>query len=330
MRKEAIFAIVFGVLIGLVIAFGIFRINSAMKDSTPTGRVSTDASKDTLQKVSDGNLSLLKPFDRQVFGDSMVSISGVAKAESYIIVTGGSIDQISRSLSDGTFEFDYEIDPSINYLTVNSLSITGERSKTNLELIYSSEAALGGDEEEISEKVENKLEEAQRKAEFFKGTVTDITDKSIQIKNGGGEIKQISLSGGETTYARIGKTTVKLTSSDVAIGDYIYALGYKGASGVLDAFRVLVTQPETPADIKVFLGLVTTKNKTDLSLSENSQGDTVLEIDNNTKTYSGELAEPTRSRFANISEGDLIIGTYVTEENENIARKIHILKSSGE
>lgn len=333
MRKETTFAIIFGITLGLILAFGIYRANKAIKQNSQGITIDTEVvDKDSPETEGNTPLTLLKPDNMQVFGTDVIQITGTTKANSYLVVTGGTSDYFTKSSSDGSFNFEYEIDPSINYLDINSISENNSRSNIKLEIVYSSEAIKSDslESDDVEEKIEEKLENVQKKAEFFKGTVTDITDMSIQMKTTSGEIKQISYTSTLTSFAKIGKTTGKIAPSDVAIGDYILALGYKKDNSVLDAFRIIVTQPEVPEEIKVFYGRVETKNKNDMDISQQDAENIVVGIDNNSKTYKGSPDSSEKARFANISEGDFVIGSYFSDKDENIARRIYILSSQAE
>jgi hypothetical protein len=332
MRKEVTFAIIFGIITGLTVAFGLLRVNGVMKQNSngnpDKAPVSSEAQNTTDIPASQNSITLLKPIDRQVSGSSSISIAGVSRGESFIIATGGTYDLVSQSRKDGTFDFEYELEPSYNSVNIFSVSADNQRSNTRLELVYSSEAAQKETVGDVSEKVENKLENVQNTSEFYQGTITDITDGGIQIKTTEGEIKQVSFSTGNTSFAKIGKTTVKIAVADIALGDYIIALGYKEDNGLLNAFRILVTQPGSPEDVKIFFGTVLNKNKTEMVISEKNSGNVNIEIDNNTKTYKGTLSNPERVRFADIKEEDLVIGTYLSDKDTNTARRIYILNNT--
>lgn len=328
MRKEVVFAVVFGIFIGLVFMFGIVRVNGAIKQKNSNSNSNTGSETHSRPETenNNSNLTLLKPNNMQVFGEDLIQINGATRADSYVIVTGGSNDVITKSSGTGSFDFEYEIDPSLNYLQISSVSKDNTRSNTNLEVVYSSEAVIKNSEgDDLDDKIENKLENLQNISQFYKGTITDITDSSMQMKTSNGEIKQISYSFDSTTFAKIAKTTTKITASDVAIGDYAIILGYKKNNGVLDAFRILITSPSVQKDIKVFFGSVIEKNPTDIEITEMNSGNITIEIDNNSGTYRGDPVSPEKTRFANVKTGDTVIGTYITEKEINIARRIFIL-----
>ncbi len=334
MRKEGIVAIVFGIILGLIIAFGIYRVNSTIKNNITSVENAKmpeepDSTSNTSSANNAGSLTLLKPEDKKVFGSDIIQISGVTHAESYIVTTGGTYDNVVKPSADGSFSFEYNLEPANNYIEVTAVTLENTRTSKKLEIVYSSEAATESDNSTDGD-IADKVSQAINRLEFYKGTVTDITEGAIQIKNGNGEIKQISYTKENTTFAKIAKTTTKLSDSDVGIGDYILAMGTKKENGVLDSFRILVTQPDNPQSIGVFFGQVDVKNKSDMVVSENNSADIVITIDNNTKTYKGDVNNPTKIRFADVSAEDIVIGTYYTEKDENVARRIYILDTTEE
>lgn len=331
MRKELLLAIIFGLFIGLIFAFGIFRINSVMRNKNLS--TATDANQNqTADKKSDQqtqSISIFKPDNNSAFSNDAIQIAGLSRAESYIVISGGSNDTVQKSADDGSFSIDYSIDPAVNYLNVTSVSPDNERSSAKLNVAFSSEIPSTSSDQntDTTQAANDKVQAAQKKLEFILGTVTDLTENGVQLKDTNGDIQQISYDEKSTSFAKYTTTTKKITASDIAIGDYVLAIGYNKSNNLIEAVRILVTQPETPQDVKIFYGTVTTKNRSDFEVDEKNSGKVAIEIDNNTKTYSGDLADPVKSRFANVSEDDTVIGTYTTEKDVNTARRIYILAS---
>ena len=338
MRKEALIAIIFGITLGLIITFGIIRVNSAIK--TNNGSTTNSASENETSN-SDGiaenqELTLLKPENGRVYGSDEIDISGVYSTESYIIATGGVYDTFVKTDTGGAFNFIYEIYPSINEVHIDAISPTGNRSRAKVEVVYSSEAIPSRNEDDkedsddLSEKVETKLDEAQSVVKYYIGIITDLTESGLQLKSVEGEILQVSYDKDLTTYANLNKKGAKIASSDLAIGDYIISMGIINNGSLMNATRILVTQPQTTENILVFYGTVSEKSKTDMVVQQKNGDNTLITIDNNSVTYEGDLINPTRSRFANISDGDEVIGTYSIVKDENVARRIHILGTGEE
>lgn len=86
------------------------------------------------------------------------------------------------------------------------------------------------------------------------GTVTDIADSTIQVKTGGGEIRQISANKDEVVVVKTGIANKVVKFTDIAIGDFIVAMGYKNGNQVLDTQRILITPPVTEPKITATLG----------------------------------------------------------------------------
>ena len=336
MRKEALIAIIFGITLGLIITFGIIRVNSAIK--TNNGSTTNSASENETSN-SDGlavnrDLTLLKPENGRVYGSDEIDISGVYSTESYIIATGGVYDTFVKTETGGAFNFVYEIYPSINEIQINAISPTGNISRVEVEVVYSSEAIPSRNEDQdsddLSEKVETKLDEAQSVVKYYKGIITDLTEGGLQLKSVEGEILQVSYDEDLTTYANLNKKGAKIASSDLAIGDYIISLGIINNGSLMNATRILVTQPQTTENILVFYGTVSEKSKTDMVVQQKNGDSILITIDNNSATYIGDLAKSTRNRFANIAPDDEVIGTYTVVKDENLARRIHILGTGEE
>ena len=331
MRKEVLFAIFFGLFIGLIFAFGIFRVNSAMKSKDSVANPDTNNADTSSSKTNDQKtLTLLNPADNSAVASDIIQVSGITHAQSYIVTTGGTSDTVQKSKIDGSFEFDYEIDPSVNYLNITSVTADNQRVSTSLEVAYSSEIANPNKDQEVNDtkdSADQKLEATQNRIEFFQGTVTDLTESGVQLKDKNGDIEQVSYSVASTSFAKFGVKTSKISAVDIAIGDFILAMGHIKANSLLEAVRIVVTQPQTPLEVKIFYGTVIEKNKADFGIDEKDSGKVSLNINNNTNTYTGDVSVPTKSRYTNVSEGDTVIGTYTTEKDVNSARKIYILPS---
>ncbi len=125
------------------------------------------------------------------------------------------------------------------------------------------------DSNSIREKVQQKIEEAKNKRKAYLGSITDIVEETIQSKSPSGEIQQISATSDSTVFVKVGKTNQTIKFEDVAIGDFIIAMGLVNGEGVLTAQRVLITtEPEAPSRQTLKGNIVGIESKT-LTLSTN-------------------------------------------------------------
>lgn len=104
----------------------------------------------------------------------------------------------------------------------------------------------------IRERVKEKIEAAVNSPKAFIGSITDIVDVSIQIENGNGEIEQITTSD-NTSVVKVNSKSTAQKVEDIAIGDFVIAMGFLDENSVLDSERILIiTEPDPPARKTIF------------------------------------------------------------------------------
>jgi hypothetical protein len=179
----------------------------------------------------------------------------------------------------------------------------------------------------IRDKVQQKVEEARTVPFSYIGTVTDIAEETIQINKHvfdgltetNGQIQQISINEEATTFVKIAKTTTTVNFSDVAIGDFIIAMGYKNGNDVLEAQRILITTPLEVTTRKALFGEPSDISSRSLTL-KTQDGDWSVEFG---KTWVGpDLDE--------IGENDKVIVIGNTEDKTLEARFLEIISPTEE
>ena len=269
MRKELIFAVSAGVLFGVVIAFGIFRANKAIKTNPSELSTSKQNGSGVIdEKDSKSSITIAKPENGDVLGDNVTTISGISTPNARMLISTNLEDYLLTSNENGAFEQEIELAPSINQIDIVVIDANFAIVTEKLVVVYSTEyfKQIGVDEkseseatdeaEMISENVEKKLDLAKNKPKAFIGAITDITEDTIQMKNEVDEIKQISIVE-STEYVEVKDKTKTLTFEDVAIGDFVVAMGFQNGSGVLEAGRIIITNPPGKDDKKIFFGKLT-------------------------------------------------------------------------
>jgi hypothetical protein len=326
MQKEVLLAIVFGSLLGLVIAFGVWKVNIAMKQDNTVSPAAQEEQKDNPIVT---HLTIAKPDDKHVTSNNIVLVSGVAIPNAYVIVSGEETDYFTKTTSTGEFEVEVLLIGGINQLRIFSLNPEGATETKDLLVVYSTELSKeskdlseASDEASIEKVIQEKITQAGFKA--YIGTITDITEGSIQIRSDEGEIKQVS-SNDQTTYANIVKATKEIQLKDLAIGDYVVVIGSTNGKEVVSAKRLLVTTTIKAPNRKAYQGSVVKTGKKDLTLNNNGSEvlfDTTRKgLVVNTLSSSGEIL---KSRLTNIKESSKLI-VIALEESPISARTIHII-----
>ena len=177
----------------------------------------------------------------------------------------------------------------------------------------------------IREAVQEKIEEAQNKPKAYLGTITDIVENTVQIKNLEGEIKQISVSD-NTVFVKINNAKQTLKFSDIAIGDFLVNMGYIDANSVLAAKRILVTsEPAKPERVSVF-GIVTSIGKNEITVKRvNSEDQISISPETGAIVTSESEKGIVKSRFSEIEEGSKTVAVGLFEEDILSARTIHVI-----
>lgn len=179
---------------------------------------------------------------------------------------------------------------------------------------------------DIREKIQEKVQAALNKPKSYMGTVTDIAETTLQLKNLKGEIKQIS-SNKETTISNIISTPKSVNFSDIAIGDFIVAMGYVNTNSVLDTKRILVTSPLENVSRKSYLAKIDTYSKNSGSANLVKDGTKITFATNaNTKYQMLDEGEITQAKSTSVKASSRVIMTGIEETNSFIVRRILVIQ----
>lgn len=169
------------------------------------------------------NTSITTVYDLKDF-DVLIEdpiIKGLSAPSSDIIISTVEKDFYTKTNSEGEFEIQIELPSGLSEVKINELKLI---------LVFSTE-----------------VEKAKTS---YVGTVTDISSGTIQVKGSKSGILQISVNS-ETNYVNTLKKNAEVKETDLAIGDYIVAMGIPSANKVLETERILITSPLPESKIEV-------------------------------------------------------------------------------
>jgi len=334
MQKEIVIAIVFGGLLGLVVAFGIWRVNVSLKnqpDETITGNLN---SGEINNEKTDLSLSISSPPDKSVMTEEPVEVVGITESGAYVLISGNEDDQIVTSDENGEFRAQVGLVGGINHLNMLSYSHTNKKSvSTSMKLVFSTlfdeeQDVESSDSSSIEEAVSEKIDRAKNMPKAYFGTITDISEGSIQIRSQEGEIRQTAVNS-ETTYANIVKATKEISFSDLAIGDFIVAMGLTDGNQILEAKRILVTT-SNGEDEKILVEAEIVERDGSEIAAKRANGEEMIFLTNRSseiflKKRGGEF---TKSLVSEIESGDSVLCSLIKNEQSYVASSVFIVEKS--
>ncbi|MBU0572302.1 hypothetical protein KKH23_01370 [Patescibacteria group bacterium] len=138
MRKEILFAILAGVTFGLIIAFGVWRANVALR---PDGANTTAPENTSETAQADFGITIAKPQDYQVITVSSTTLTGITKPNVWIIVSAEEEDYVAKTGENGEFEIEIDVIGGVNEILITAFDNEGAETQEKLILVYSSELA---------------------------------------------------------------------------------------------------------------------------------------------------------------------------------------------
>ena len=300
-------AIAAGGGLGLLIAFGVWKANTLIAPKRNDRSVSTTISPTNSPATSgEFTIVLTKKEDFTVLSESPHVISGLSRANVHLIISGEENDVITTTNESGVFNAEIELVGGSNEIRISAYDDNGNEARTNLTVVYSGQFVRD--------------ENSAASPFSYLGTVTDITDSIIQIKNISGDIQQIK-GASSTSYIDTRNDTTKIMKeSDVAIGDYLIAMGYKNGSNVLNASRVLITAGVEETTRTSFFGSITDTEVGEISVKNPASNRSI------SVTPADNLQITGVNKFSLLKTGDKII-TVGEEKNDAMeARTVKVLK----
>jgi len=142
MRKEIIFVIIASILFGAIIAFGVWRANTALRNNSNDLAITStlDGSEDE-HIQSELGLTIAKPSQDDVVTESPITISGITMPNSWVVLSTEDEDYIIQSDNTGLFQSEVDLVGGINQITTTVFDENGNSINKTLRVIYSSEFA---------------------------------------------------------------------------------------------------------------------------------------------------------------------------------------------
>jgi len=143
MKKEVLLAIIIGFALGLVITFGIWKANKALKEVAPKEQLPPSQVEEE-EKVlsptpSSSQLSLviISPEDNSIINKEKINISGKTSSGATVVITYEEGEKIIEADNNGNFNIDITLVGGANEITISTYDEDGNEATKTLNLVYS-------------------------------------------------------------------------------------------------------------------------------------------------------------------------------------------------
>lgn len=135
MKKEVIIAIVIGLVLGLIVTYGIYRAKTSLNSSQQAASTSNDASPSPSSSLHN-SLTLLAPEDESVQATSDVKVTGTTDPDALVIIFMNDLPQVIRADKSGNFSIQTKLQQGSNVITVRTLDEEGNTAEAQRTVIF--------------------------------------------------------------------------------------------------------------------------------------------------------------------------------------------------
>lgn len=127
MKKEILFAVSLGLVVGLIITFGVYRAQQAMKNastvnSTIADTISQPPSPSTSPTSQNDAFLVTEPKDESLVAEAAIHVSGQTFPNAAVVIIGVKGEIVGTSDDKGNFSIPFTLQPGANVITVRVLS----------------------------------------------------------------------------------------------------------------------------------------------------------------------------------------------------------------
>lgn len=138
MRKEVLIAIILGLILGSILVYGIYTANQASSTYTDNPTRETDRNLTENSQPNNQTLSISTPQDGDIFYSPQATISGQTDPQNALVIITEDNHLIPDINEDGTFSQTITLIRGGNLIQVTSITPTGQRQDSYLNLVYTS------------------------------------------------------------------------------------------------------------------------------------------------------------------------------------------------
>ena len=142
MRKEVLFAVFIGCLVGLAIAFGLWRANKALRPEDGNTAEFTPGSAGSNKAPAgekSGTLQISSPANNAVIATNKLKVQGTSWPNAQVIISTQDFETIVQSGEKGEFSAEITLVAGANLVKVVSYDSDGNREEVEIAVVYTTE-----------------------------------------------------------------------------------------------------------------------------------------------------------------------------------------------
>jgi len=136
MKKEVLIAVVLGVVVGLIITFGIYTANTALQRRSRQVRV-TPSPTPTSENVKQGSIVIYSPENDTLTDKDTIQLSGLTTPNAVVVIFVNDKSTVTSADPKGNFSADLSLTGGSNVITIVATDETGKQSQEQRSVVYS-------------------------------------------------------------------------------------------------------------------------------------------------------------------------------------------------
>lgn len=137
MRKEVLIAIIIGFGLGLVITFGIWTANKALKETAPTTVPTEEEAEVTPTPMPALELVIVSPENNTISEKEIIEVSGQTASRAIIAITYPEGEKLLEADEDGSFSTEISLIGGDNLIEISAFNEEGDQATKTLTVVYS-------------------------------------------------------------------------------------------------------------------------------------------------------------------------------------------------
>ena len=137
MKKEVGIAIIFGILVGLILTFGVYVANTAIQKKSQKETMTVATPQPVTQESTPSSIVIFNPDDGMLVDKELLQISGLTSANAMVVVFVNDQEYITTADQKGNFTAEVKLVGGSNVLTTITTDQAGKQDEDTRVVVFS-------------------------------------------------------------------------------------------------------------------------------------------------------------------------------------------------